>query len=111
MKTTIVVNRNGMGEAHSDLSQKLITNYFSIMLEEMAIPAYLCFYAEGVKLTIDGSPILEYLKELEKRGVNILICKTCLVYYDAVDRVKAGCVATMYDIMGAQNNCDKVIVL
>lgn len=111
MKTTIVVNRNGMGVGHPDLTQKLISNYFTIMLEELSFPAYICFYAEGVKLTIDGSPILSELKELEKRGVNILICRTCLSFYDAIDRVNVGCVATMYDIMGAQNNSDKVIVL
>jgi hypothetical protein len=34
-----------------------------------------------------------------------------LNFYNALDKVGAGTIATMVDIMGAQTNCDKVIVL
>lgn len=111
MKTTIVINREGMGEAPAELSLLLIQNYLTLLLEDDALPAYICLYAGGVKLTVDGSPVLEQLRALEARGVNLLICKTCLNYYGLTERVAAGTVATMVDIMGAQKHCDKVIVL
>lgn len=111
MKTTIVVNKNGMGEAHPDLSKTLITNYFGLLTEEKELPAYICFYADGVKLCTGDSPILESIKTLETMGVKILICKTCINFYGIADQVAAGTIGTMMDIMGAQMHCDKVIVL
>lgn len=109
-KVTIVINRNGMGHADEQLTSVLIKNYLTLLMEG-DLPAYICLYAEGVKLAIDGSSVIEELRALEEAGVNILICKTCLNFYNALDKVAAGTVATMVDIMGAQTNCDKVIVL
>lgn len=109
-KVTIVINRNGMGQAEPELSMTLIKNYL-ILLQEGDLPSYICFYAEGVKLTLADSPVVEELRALEKLGVTIFICKTCLNFYNALDKVGAGTIATMVDIMGAQTNCDKVIVL
>ena len=109
-KVTIVINRNGMGQADEQLTSVLIKNYLTLLLEE-DLPAYICFYAEGVKLSVEGSGVIEELKALEDKGVKILICKTCLNYYNALDKVKVGTIATMVDIMGAQTNCEKVIVL
>lgn len=109
-KVTIVINRNGMGQADEQLSLTLIKNYLTL-LQEGDLPSYICMYAEGVKLTLNDSPVLEELKALEQAGVAILICKTCLNFYESLDKVAVGTVATMVDIMGAQTHCDKVIVL
>lgn len=111
MKTTVIVNKYGMGEAPQELGLTLVTNYFNILSEEQNLPSFICFYAEGARLCLEGSPVIDALRILESRGVKILICKTCLSYYQALDKVAAGTVGTMLDIMGAQMNCDKVIVL
>lgn len=110
-KITVIVNRYGMGNADEELSLLLAKNYFTLLYEENNIPAYICFYAEGVKLTIEGSPVIEELKALESKGAKLLVCKTCLNYYKAVEKVKAGTVATMLDIIGAQQNCTKAITI
>ncbi len=111
MKTTIVVNKYGMGEAPKELTELLVSNYFSLMTEEKNLPAYICFYAEGVKLCLKESPIVEALEVLESKGVKLLICKSCLSYFNELDNVVVGSVATMVDIIGAQQNCNKVIMI
>lgn len=110
-RITIVINKYGMGEAPEELSLVLLKNYLLVLLQEKEMPVYMCFYADGVKATTKDSPVVEELKELRDKGVNMIICKTCLNFYNKLDEVEVGTIATMMDIVGAQYNCDKVIVL
>jgi intracellular sulfur oxidation DsrE/DsrF family protein len=111
IKTTIVINKNGMGEAPQELRETLIKNYLTLLIDETDLPTYICFYGEGVKLTLNTSHVIDELKKLQELGIKILICKTCLLYFNSIENVAIGDIATMLDIMGAQKNCDKVIVL
>ncbi|MFA7116478.1 MAG: DsrE family protein [Bacteroidales bacterium] len=111
MRTTVVFNSFGMGDADNKLSHLLAKNFLTLTLDEKELPKYICFYAEGIKLTLNDSPVLEEIKKLEEKGVIILICKTCSIHYGVLERVSCGTVATMLDIMGAMNNTDKVITL
>ena len=56
-ETTILVTRDGMGDAEKKLQIKLITAYFRLLDENDLLPGVICFYADGVKLVVNGSPI------------------------------------------------------
>lgn len=107
--TVILVTRNGMGDAEPALQQKLITTYFKLLDENNILPAAICFYADGVKLVVDGSPVLDPLRSLEARGVHLILCSTCLGYFNLTDQVKVGIVGGMTDIIAAQFQASKVI--
>jgi intracellular sulfur oxidation DsrE/DsrF family protein len=109
--TVILVTRNGMGEAEPPLQQKLITTYFKLLDENNILPAAICFYANGVRLVVDGSPVIDSLKSLEAKGVRLILCSTCLSYYNLADQVQVGIVGGMTDILEAQRRADKVITL
>ncbi len=109
--TKVVINRNGMGEADQGLQHKLIGTYLNLLDEHNILPAAICFYAEGVYLAVDGSPVLDVLKSLEKKGVHLILCTTCLNYYNLVERVQVGIVGGMGDILEAQRRASKVITL
>jgi len=109
--TAILITRKGMGEAEDELQQKLINLYFTMLLENDLIPGAICFYADGVKLVIEGSPVLDILKELEQKGARLIICMTCLKFYGLEDKVKIGIVGGMSDILLAQWMADKVITI
>ena len=110
-KVTIVINSNGMGSAPRELTHTLIKNYVSLLNDEERIPAYICLYADGVHLACEGSHIVEELKALERSGTKIIICKTCLVFNNLLEKVAVGSVGTMVDIMDIQHNSTKVIML
>lgn len=110
-KIAIIVNRNGMGDAPMELAHILVKNYFSLLIAEEKFPAYICVYGDGVKLTCEGSPIVEELKGIEQKGTKIIICKTCLVYNNLLDKVSVGSVGTMLDILDIQQNSTKIIYL
>lgn len=108
-ETVILVTRNGMGDADPALQQKLITTYFKLLDENNILPAAICFYTDGVRLAVDGSPVLELLKSLEAKGVRLILCSTCLNFYNLVDQVRVGIVGGMTDIIEAQRRAGKVI--
>jgi intracellular sulfur oxidation DsrE/DsrF family protein len=110
-ETVLLITRNGMGDAEPALQQKLITIYLKLLDENNILPPVICFYANGVHLVVKGSPVLESLKSLEAKGVRLVLCSTCLGYYNLTDQVEVGIVGGMPDILEAQRRAGKVISL
>lgn len=110
-ETVILVTRNGMGDAEPELQQKLIGNYFNLLDQNNILPAAICFYARGVFLAVEGSPVLDSLSSLEAKGVRLILCSTCLNFYNLTEQVQVGIVGGMTDIIEAQRRAGKVITL
>jgi hypothetical protein len=51
------------------------------------------------EMAVEGSPFLDILHKLEQKGIRLIICMTCLKYYDLEDKVKGGIVGGMNDIV------------
>lgn len=109
--TVILITRNGMGDGEPALQQKLIQTYLKLLDENSIHPAVICFYTEGVRLVVEGSPVLDTLKALESKGVRLVLCSTCLNYYNLADQVRVGIVGGMADILDAQIRAGKVITI
>ncbi len=107
----IIINRNGMGDADQVLQHRLVGNYLRLLDEHNILPGAICFYTEGVHLAVDGSPVLDTLRSLEKKGVRLILCSTCVNYYHLEKRVKVGIVGGMGDILEAQQKAAKVFTL
>lgn len=107
----IQVTRDGMGTADSELQRTLLKKYLQILQENNTLPGAICFYTSGVKMVVEGSPVLEPLQSLEARGVRLIVCKTCLDYFGLLEKVRVGIVGGMGDIVAAQWLADKVISL
>ena len=109
--TVVLVTSNGMGVAEEPLQQELLSIYLKMLQQNEFVPGAICFYGDGVKMVVKGSPVLELLRDLEAKGVRLIICITCLKYFDLEDKVAVGIVGGMHDIMLAQWMADKVITL
>ena len=80
--------------------------------ESENIPSYVLFMNGGVKLTTGVEPqIVENLNTLIEKGTQVLVCGTCLNFYDIKDDCQVGTVSNMYDILGAMQSVSKVITL
>ncbi|TSA37452.1 MAG: hypothetical protein D4R64_05680 [Porphyromonadaceae bacterium] len=53
---------------------------------------------KGVTIVTESSPLIEHLRDLEKMGVQILLCATCVNHYAIADIVGAGTLSNMYTI-------------
>lgn len=109
--TVILFTRFGMGEAPGELQLKLASTYLKLLDENNLLPGAICFYTDGVRLATTGSPVLESLKSLENKGVRLILCSTCLGFYNLTDQVQVGIVGGMTDILEAQRMAGKVIAL
>ena len=111
LSTVILVTRYGMGQADPGLSHKLFNAYFDLLIANNRLPTCVCLYAEGVKLAVEGSPVLEVLRELEEKGVRISVCSTCLNYYGLADKLAVGKAGNMQGLIYNQWGAAKVITI
>jgi len=109
--TTIMITSAGMGTGDPQLQITLLDKYLQLLVENNTLPDVICFYTEGVRLAVEGSPVIERLKDIEARGVRLVLCSTCLNFYGLADQVKVGIVGGMGDIIEAQLRADKIINL
>ena len=109
--TVCIFTRNGMGDAPEDLQQTLTKKFLSLLLEEKKFPAVFLFYTEGVKMACKGSNVLEELRALETAGVKLILCQTCLSYFNLLNQVEVGIVGGMGDIIEGMSKAGKVISL
>jgi sulfur relay (sulfurtransferase) complex TusBCD TusD component (DsrE family) len=106
----ILFKNNGMGlTGEQPLQDKLTKTFLTLTQQNQNLPRAICFYTEGVKLACDGSPVLDELRSLEARGVRLILCQTCLDYFGLKDKVRAGIVGGMGDIMTAMWQADSVL--
>ena len=110
-KIMVMCATDRMGVGDDELGLKLMINYLRT-LDEMGEDLWrLVFVNNGVKLTIDGSDVLEDLQQYEGRGLKILVCGTCLTHFDLLERKQVGITTNMLDIVTAMQLADKVISL
>jgi predicted peroxiredoxin len=107
-----IFKNNGMGmTSERPLIDKLTKTFLSLAKQNSNLPKAICFYTEGVKLACEGSPVLEELRSLEDMGVRIILCQTCLNYFDLIDKVQVGIVGGMGDIITAMSEADSVVTV
>lgn len=73
--------------------------------------AAILFYTEGVKLVVEGSPVINWLEILQSKGVELIVCTTCLECFGLKEQVRVGKMAGMPDILAAMQTADKVVAL
>ena len=107
----LVITSPGLGEGEADLGAKLTDLVFKVFADAEALPHKIIFLNAGIFLTTEGSPVKEYLKTLEERGVNISSCITCLTYFDRMEKVVVGGRSDMKDTVKSLAHYKKVVTL
>ena len=87
-----------MGSGDEKLGEILMKSFIYTISETKPYPKTLLFYNEGVKLTCEGSEVLDDLKVLEDEGVEIISCGTCLDFLNIEEDLKIGSISNMYTI-------------
>jgi selenium metabolism protein YedF len=110
-KIMVMCATDRMGFGDDELGLKLMINFLRT-LKEMGPELWrLVFVNNGVKLTIDGSEVLDDLKAYEKDGLKILVCGTCLNHFNLLEKKMVGETTNMLDIVTAMQLADKVVNL
>jgi selenium metabolism protein YedF len=107
----LVISADKMGRGENELGQILIRAFFHTLGEVEPRPQTILFLNTGVKLACEGSPLLDDLCALEAEGVEMLVCGTCLGYFELKEKLMAGQVSNMYDIAETMLRAGKVVAL
>jgi selenium metabolism protein YedF len=108
-KIMVMITSDQIGRGDDELGGKLMVSFLKT-LKEMGPELWrLVFVNNGVKLTIEGAEVLPVLQEIERSGIRILVCGTCLTHFNLLDKKMAGETTNMLDIVTAMQLADKVI--
>ena len=104
-----VISSDTMGRGSGELGWALLQTYVTTIAEVSPLPSHILLYNGGVKLVSTDGKALEALRELEEKGVVILVCGTCLEFFKLENERKAGTITNMYDIMNTMASAGKLV--
>ena len=105
----VFITSDKLGEGDERLGGILMKAFLNTLHDSEPKPEKILFINNGVKLTTEGSEVLDSLEALTHDGVDIMSCGTCLNYYGIVEKLKYGIAGNMYDIVNVLLEAGKVI--
>ncbi len=96
---TLFIGSNRMGSGSDELGEKLMTAFLYTLTEINTPPTCIIFMNSGVYLCVEGSDSLDNLIKLNNKNIEILVCGTCLNFFDLTDKLRVGKISNMYDIV------------
>ena len=107
----ILITKDKLGGGSDELGAVLMSGYLYALTEVSSYPSSIIFLNGGVKLTVEGSQVLEAIRILESEGVEILSCGTCLNYFELEDKLAVGSASNMFTIAEKLNEACNTITL
>jgi selenium metabolism protein YedF len=108
-KVVVYINSQLMGIGEEALGAILMRSFLKTLVDIETKPSRLILVNSGVRLSSEGSEVLETLRVLSENGVEILSCGTCLDFYGLKEKVKVGKISNMYDIAQSLLEADRLI--
>jgi selenium metabolism protein YedF len=107
----LVIASDRMGAGNDELGMVLMRSFLHTLGEAEQSPDTMIFFNTGVRLAVQGSEVLDDLRALCNKGVRMLVCGTCLGFFEMKDKLAVGQVSNMYDITETMLGAGKVIRL
>ena len=107
----VFVGRETVGEGDPELGGSLMKMFFYTLSQSDDLPEAVLFMNGGVKLPTLNDQVAGHLCELAGKGVDVLVCGTCLNFYGIADKLQVGTVSNMYDIVERMKRAGKVVSL
>ena len=108
---TVFLRRDIIGSGDRELGTNLMRMFFYTLAQSDDLPRSVLFMNAGVKLPTEDEQVIEHLKTLVEKGVEVQVCGTCLNFYGLSDKLAVGAVSNMYDIVSQMQAAAKVITV
>ena len=95
----VFVSSEGMGRGDEELGAILMAAFLDTLSHFGDDISHAVFLNAGAKLAVEGSPVLDQIRQLEELGVEVLVCGTCLNHFGIKDKLAVGSVSNMYAII------------
>ena len=111
VKKTILVTSEFLGRGNDELGAKLMGSFLRTLQTSEKKPDRIVFYNSGVKLLAEGSAVLDVLNDLNKAGVQLVACGTCVGFFKLDDKVAKERVSNMTEIVRILTEAGNVITV
>ncbi len=108
-KILVLITTEHLGSGDDGLGARLMVTFLSTLPEMDKALWRIVLLNGGVKLAVEGTETLAHLQALEKAGVDVLVCGTCLNHYNLLDKKGVGATSNMLDIVTSLELAHKVI--
>ena len=105
----VYVSSEGMGRGDDELGAILMEAFLDTLSQFKGELSHAIFVNAGAKLAVEGSPVLEQVRQLEELGVQVLVCGTCLNHFGIKDKLAVGSVSNMYAIIETLSQAGRII--
>ena len=105
----VFVNSDRIGEGENALGTKLMGSFLYSLARAERRPHAVVFMNGGVRLACEGSPALQDIRLLERDGVKIYSCGTCLDWLHLTERLAVGEVGNMNDTVAMLMTADDIV--
>lgn len=105
----VLITSQTLGEGDDKLGSILMKSFLNTLWDNDNPPAKILFLNSAVKLTCEGSDVLDTLKLLSESGVDIVSCGTCLAFYEITEKLEAGHAGNMYEVVESLLDSTKII--
>ncbi|MEE8716944.1 MAG: sulfurtransferase-like selenium metabolism protein YedF [Coriobacteriales bacterium] len=100
-----------LGEGDPELGKLLMQKFIYNLARADQAPEKMIFMNDGIRLTSEGSEVLDDLKLLAEKGVAISTCGTCLDFHGLRDKLAVGVAGKMDGTVATTLAADDVVVL
>ena len=107
----VLITGKTLGRSDEELGEILVKGFLSAFSQLDVPPRTVALINEGVKLALFDSSSCDHLKNLERKGTNILVCGTCVNHFGITDSVGAGVISTMFEIVEALDKAGRILSL
>ncbi len=107
--TIFLIASHVMGHGNDDLGALLMKAFIHTAVDLEHRPDMMIFYNTGVRLAATDSGVVDDLKALVEKGVKILLCGTCVNFFDLSGKTGAGTISNMYDIASALSTAGRIV--
>ncbi len=108
-KVMVYINAHLLGVGDEALGSILMRSFLKTLLELEKKPLRLILINSGVRLASEGSEVLETLKMLSEKGIDVISCGTCVDFYGLKEKIRVGRISNMYEITQSLLEADRLL--
>ncbi|MBU4533244.1 MAG: sulfurtransferase-like selenium metabolism protein YedF [Eubacteriales bacterium] len=105
---TLVIQGEYLGNGSVELGKRILAQLLSTLAVSERRPEYVVLMNGGAKLACVGSDALDSLRDLEAKGASVLVCGTCLNFFELNDKLQVGRPTNAYEALNLMLDGDTV---
>lgn len=108
---SVLLLSDKIGADSNGLGDVLMKAFLGTLAQSDQLPSAVALMNEGVKMALEDRSTCDTLRELEQKGVPLLICGTCTKHFGITEDIKLGTISNMFEITSAVFGASKPVVI